>query len=225
MSESGELAGSVSGGCVESDVVLAAQEVLGGGAPRLLTYGITDDMALEIGLPVRRRDRRLRRAARVSLFDELRRGRRVRRPRRRPHGHRRRATSARSSSSARTASTAGDGPHELAALAPAALRTGRSHVIEHDGTTVFADVFGPPPRLLVYGAVDTAEALCRAREAARLDDDRRRRARPLRDARARPERRRAPRRLARRGARARRSPTSAPRSSSSPTTTSSTCRC
>jgi xanthine dehydrogenase accessory factor len=51
VSESGELAGSVSGGCVESDVVLAAQEVLGGGAPRLLTYGITDDMALEIGLP------------------------------------------------------------------------------------------------------------------------------------------------------------------------------
>ena len=34
-------------------------------------------------------------------------------------------------------------------------------MIEHDGTTVFADVFGPPPRLLVYGAIDTAEALCR----------------------------------------------------------------
>jgi xanthine dehydrogenase accessory factor len=51
VSESGELAGSVSGGCVEGDVVLAAQEVLAGGPPRLLTYGITDDMALGIGLP------------------------------------------------------------------------------------------------------------------------------------------------------------------------------
>jgi xanthine dehydrogenase accessory factor len=51
VSERGELAGSVSGGCVESDVVLAAQDVLAGGAPRLLTYGITDDMALGIGLP------------------------------------------------------------------------------------------------------------------------------------------------------------------------------
>ena len=51
VSERGELAGSVSGGCVESDVVLAAQEVLAGGPPRLLTYGITDEMALGVGLP------------------------------------------------------------------------------------------------------------------------------------------------------------------------------
>jgi xanthine dehydrogenase accessory factor len=58
-------------------------------------------------------------------------------------------------------STAGDGPAELAALAPAALRRGRSHAIQHEGMTVFADVFAPAPRLFVYGAVDTAEALCR----------------------------------------------------------------
>ena len=34
--------------------------------------------------------------------------------------------------------------------------------LEVDGMKVFAEWYGPPPRLLVYGAVDTAEALCRA---------------------------------------------------------------
>ena len=58
--------------------------------------------------------------------------------------------------------TVGSGPPELAAFAPAALRRGRSHVLEQDGITIFADVFAPPPRLFVYGAVDVAEALCRA---------------------------------------------------------------
>jgi xanthine dehydrogenase accessory factor len=59
-------------------------------------------------------------------------------------------------------STAGHAPAQLAELAAPALRRGRSHVVEQGQRTVFADVFGPPPRLFVYGAVDTAEALCRA---------------------------------------------------------------
>jgi xanthine dehydrogenase accessory factor len=58
--------------------------------------------------------------------------------------------------------TAGDGPRELAELASAALRRGRSHLVELGEAKVFADVYGPPARLFVYGAVDTAEALCRA---------------------------------------------------------------
>jgi xanthine dehydrogenase accessory factor len=58
--------------------------------------------------------------------------------------------------------TVGEGPAELAALAPAALRRGQSHVVEHEGVSIFADVFVPATRLLIYGAVDTAEALCRA---------------------------------------------------------------
>jgi len=51
VSESGELAGSVSGGCVESDVVHTAGEVLRTGRPCLVTYGITDDQAWNVGLP------------------------------------------------------------------------------------------------------------------------------------------------------------------------------
>jgi xanthine/CO dehydrogenase XdhC/CoxF family maturation factor len=51
VSESGKMCGSVSGGCVESDVYQNAMEVLESGEPRLLHYGITDDLAWSVGLP------------------------------------------------------------------------------------------------------------------------------------------------------------------------------
>jgi xanthine dehydrogenase accessory factor len=51
ISERGELAGSVSGGCVESEVAVLAREVLDGGEGRVVTYGITDDEAMQVGLP------------------------------------------------------------------------------------------------------------------------------------------------------------------------------
>jgi xanthine dehydrogenase accessory factor len=42
------------------------------------------------------------------------------------------------------------------------LRAGRNRLLDlGNGTKVFAEWYGPPPRLFVYGAVDTAEALCR----------------------------------------------------------------
>ena len=59
----------------------------------------------------------------------------------------------------------GDAPPELAEQVPQLLREGHSRVVEHEGEKVFAEVFGPPPRLVVVGAVDTAEALCRAARA------------------------------------------------------------
>jgi xanthine/CO dehydrogenase XdhC/CoxF family maturation factor len=44
------MAGSVSGGCVENAVILEAQQVLKSGTPKLLRYGISDDMAWDVGL-------------------------------------------------------------------------------------------------------------------------------------------------------------------------------
>jgi xanthine dehydrogenase accessory factor len=51
ISESGKLCGSVSGGCVESDVYEHAQEVFETGEPKLVSYGIEDDVAWSVGLP------------------------------------------------------------------------------------------------------------------------------------------------------------------------------
>src|SRR5918911_3700446 len=48
---SGRLYGSVSGGCVEADVAERAQAVLRGEPPRLVSYGIEDDVAWGVGLP------------------------------------------------------------------------------------------------------------------------------------------------------------------------------
>jgi xanthine dehydrogenase accessory factor len=60
------------------------------------------------------------------------------------------------------ADVVGDDPLGLAALAPDVRQNGQ---LEHEGVRLFAEVFGPPPRLVVVGAVDTGEALCAAAKA------------------------------------------------------------
>jgi xanthine dehydrogenase accessory factor len=51
VSDRGEVAGAVSGGCVEGAVVSVAEEVIAGADPQLLHFGIADAEAWEVGLP------------------------------------------------------------------------------------------------------------------------------------------------------------------------------
>lgn len=50
VSEDGEVAGSVSGGCVEGAVVTEALDILDSGGRRVVTFGYSDDEAFAVGL-------------------------------------------------------------------------------------------------------------------------------------------------------------------------------
>src|SRR3954452_5061618 len=50
VNEDGEVAGSVSGGCVEGAVLTEALEVLEGGKSKVCTFGYSDDDAFAVGL-------------------------------------------------------------------------------------------------------------------------------------------------------------------------------
>jgi len=50
VNEDSAFVGSVSGGCIESAVVSEALEVIAGGQPRRLEFGVSDEMAWSVGL-------------------------------------------------------------------------------------------------------------------------------------------------------------------------------
>ena len=132
--ERSELYGSVSGGCVESDVAEQAAEVLAGAAPRLLTYGISDDQAWEIGLPC---------GGEIDVFVQP-----LDQPL--PDGE-------------GVLITQLEGAHAgEQRLEPTGSVEGPSRVLDLAEEQVFAEILGPPPRLAVVGATDVAEELCRA---------------------------------------------------------------
>jgi len=54
-----------------------------------------------------------------------------------------------------------DLPGDLAEQAGELIRGHRNQIVEFGDMRVFAEVYAPPPRLLVYGAVDTAESLAK----------------------------------------------------------------
>jgi xanthine dehydrogenase accessory factor len=187
----GEVTGSVSGGCVEGAVYEAAQEVVQAGQARLETYGVSDDEAFSVGLtcggilhvfvePVSQRSfpelgevaAAIRAGVPVAVATVIEGpgligARRVIWPvdgdggaDGRP-GHR------------GASGTLGAGDRLDAAVDDDARGmlmqglTGTRHYGAHgerrlDDLAVFVHSFAPPPRMLVFGAIDFAAAVARA---------------------------------------------------------------
>ncbi|MFQ5890387.1 MAG: XdhC family protein [Gemmatimonadota bacterium] len=171
-SERGELAGSVSSGCVEGDLHEHIQQVLADGTPRLLHYGITDEMAAEVGLAcggeidvlvsphdphdvawleVGRVVEAGEAAVMVTGLSERVRGRRmlVR-------------------LDGRSFGTLGDAmlDREAAEATASLFDTGETRILElpmpspAEAVELFVEAFLPPPRLAIVGATPVAAALC-----------------------------------------------------------------
>ncbi|HEV2712991.1 MAG TPA: XdhC/CoxI family protein [Gaiellaceae bacterium] len=143
ISESGSLFGSVSGGCVESDVALQAGEVIADGTPRILPYGIADDDARSVGLPCGGEiDVFVAPVSDAELVSKLRRSV--------EEGARGQLTTV------VEGERAGEMTLELDGRADAE----RPALVQENGQTLFVEPLAPPPLLLVVGAVDLADALC-----------------------------------------------------------------
>jgi xanthine dehydrogenase accessory factor len=161
----GELVGAVSGGCVEGAVVQVAEGILRGDEPQLVSYGIADEDAWDVGLPCggeisiwveRYEDPGLqadfaaiaRRGGRAALATVL----------EGPAGLGAKLLVAEDQQPAGSL-----GGTELddagLALAREAMWSERAELHEHEGTTLFVDVVAPPPRLIIFGAVDFAAQL------------------------------------------------------------------
>ncbi len=143
VSESGKLFGSVSGGCVESDVALQAREVIDDGVPRVLPYGIADEDARAVGLPCGGEiDVFVAPAPNAELVAQLRRSI--------EEGVRGRLTTV----------VAGEGAGAMTLELDDASGAERPSLVQENGQTLFVEPLAPAPLLLVIGAVDLADALC-----------------------------------------------------------------
>ena len=165
VNDEGELVGAVSGGCVEGAVVQVAEGILEGDDPQLLHYGIADEDAWDVGLPC---------GGEISIWVE-----RYEEP-----GLQARFTELAREGGRAALTTVLEGPHKTGAkllvtedeaqdgtlgdpgldaaavtLAREAMWSERSELRDHEGAALFVDVVAPPPRLIIFGAVDFAAQL------------------------------------------------------------------
>lgn len=155
MTRDARIAGSVSGGCVESSVVEEARAVLETGEPKLLRFGVSDETAWDVGLSC---------GGSIAIYVEPLTDA-VYQPLRRAFEDERaivKATVVKGSEPGKTLivddDTSDGGP--IVEAARRALASGRSEqVTVGDDTEVFVDVELPPPVLVMVGGVHVAVAL------------------------------------------------------------------
>jgi len=126
----GRCVGSVSGGCVEGDVLERAHMVLAGAPSVLRRYGVADDAAWDVGLPCGGDIQVLVQPVSADgfpahLFADI--------------------MKARSAGAALSVVTD--------------LESGRSALLDDDAGAGFVNIYHPPRRLLIVGAVEIASAL------------------------------------------------------------------
>ncbi|MEW2272585.1 XdhC family protein [Streptomyces griseofuscus] len=185
VAEDGEVIGSVSGGCVEGAVYELASEVLESGEPALVTYGVSDDDALAVGLTCGGIIEILVRPAGAGRFpglpgvlEAMDAGRPVAVVSPLPDeggGAEPDPTAAPAGQMIVTPSgaqgTLGDPRLDAAVVERAqgllaqgstgVMRVGRAGEERRDDVAVFVESFAPPPRMLVFGAIDFASAVAR----------------------------------------------------------------
>jgi xanthine dehydrogenase accessory factor len=152
VTQSGHMAGSVSGGCVEGAVFEEAQTVLSGAPPRRLRYGVADESGWEVGLAC---------GGTIEVYVE-------------PlvEVHHRLLVALKAGETVALATRLDGGGHLLAwpggrlegdrALAPelAALLPGPAATLRRDPAgDLFLEVFAPPPTVIIVGAVHVAVPL------------------------------------------------------------------
>lgn len=179
VTEDGEVAGSVSGGCVEGAVVTEALDVLTTGDRRLVSFGYSDDDAFAVGLTC---------GGTIHLFvepldpfvtDAVAEALRTSRPVALATvvagpgvGHKLLVGPAHGDTAAEVVGTLGDpdldrvvardGSAQLAAGRSDRRHYGPQGQAREEAVDVFIEAFAPPPRMLIFGAVDFTAALATA---------------------------------------------------------------
>jgi xanthine dehydrogenase accessory factor len=165
LSASGDIAGAVSGGCVEGAVIECCRQVMDGAPPQRLAYGIADDEAWDVGLPcggeievwVQRHEpaghggafaQRVRNGERVVLVTAV-------------EGVAEPGATLLVTADGKPDGCLGDPALDDAGseLAQEALWTERCGLVDTGHGIVFVDSVAPPPRLFAFGAVDVARHL------------------------------------------------------------------